>query len=73
MSCFSEVVRAGQGLVPRLRRSDFFGIDSQPCRAGLGLAAGPPGLASIAILQGHSSLNLPQASRPLPRHAGLAG
>src|ERR1700722_2479216 len=39
-------------------------------RAGLSLATGPPGLASMAILECHSSLNLPLARRLLPRHAG---
>jgi hypothetical protein len=48
--------RAGPGFVPRLRRSDLFGIDPQPFRAGLGLAAGPPGLASVAILECHFPL-----------------
>jgi hypothetical protein len=46
-------VRAGPGLVPRLRRSNLFGIDPQPFRAGLILAAGPLGLASMAILHCH--------------------
>jgi hypothetical protein len=49
MSCFSEVVRAGQGLVPRLRRSDVFGIDSQPCRAGLKFGYRPSGPRIHAI------------------------
>jgi hypothetical protein len=34
------------GLVPRLRRSDHHRTDTQPCRAGLILACGPPGLVS---------------------------
>jgi hypothetical protein len=41
----------------------------QPFRAGSRLAVGPPGLAFTAILQCHFFLNLPQASRLLPRHA----
>ena len=90
------------GLVPRLRRSDHLGIESQPFRAGLTFGGRPspgfpvelggfgelhapffmerrtrgslqcsvagnpgPGLASVAILQRHFFLNLPQASRVL--------
>src|ERR1700691_3352376 len=42
-----------------------------PSPSGLGsrLAVGPLGLASTAILPSHFLLDLPQASRPLPRHA----
>ena len=45
-------VRAGPVLVPRLRRSDHLWIDPQPFRAGLTFG-GPPGLASMTILQRH--------------------
>ena len=34
---------AGPGLVPRLRRSDHFGIDPQPFRAGLKFGDRPSG------------------------------
>jgi hypothetical protein len=36
-------VRAGPGLVPRLRRSDHFPIDTQPSRAGLMFGGRPSG------------------------------
>jgi hypothetical protein len=78
--------RAGPRLVPRLRRSEILGIDSQPFRAGLTfwrtgpfdrLRAGSPGLGSMAILRCHFFLNLPQASwllsRRAPRQAGTGG
>lgn len=49
------------GRVPRLWRSDPLSIDTHPFRGGLSSAVGPPGLDSMAILDGFS-FNLPQVS-----------
>jgi hypothetical protein len=46
---------------------------SQPFRAGLFLDGRPSGPRSHGDLRCHFSLNLPQASRLLPRHAGARG
>jgi hypothetical protein len=49
---------SGPALVPRLRRSDHFGIDPQPCRAGLKFSGRPSGPRIHGDLQCHFSLNL---------------
>jgi hypothetical protein len=54
-------------------RRDPSGSHADTSGLGSRLAAGPLGLASMAILQCHFFLNLPQASRLLPRHAGAGG
>jgi hypothetical protein len=59
-------VAAGSGLVPRLRRSDHLADDSQPFRAGLGLAGRPSGprdrmrsLLRFSCAGTHEALALP--------------